>query len=65
VVERPREWTDAAAYLDSDAIFEVGLGVHVESALQDSYDLLVGGEEVAGLVDTVGAGLTDYLDPRP
>jgi len=65
VVERPREWTDAAAYLDSDAIFEVGLGVHVESALQDSYDLLVDGEEVAGLVDTVGAGLTDYLDPRP
>ncbi|WP_253736391.1 CCA tRNA nucleotidyltransferase [Halohasta salina] len=65
VVERPREWTDAAAYLDSDAIFEVGLGVHVESALEDGYDLLVGSEAVAELVDTLGACLTDYLDPRP
>ncbi|MFD1643212.1 CCA tRNA nucleotidyltransferase [Halohasta litorea] len=65
VVERPREWTDAAAYLDSDAIFEVGLGVHVEDALTDGYELLVGSAEVAELVDTVDAGLTDYLDPRP
>jgi len=65
VVERPREWTDAAAYLDSEAIFEVGLGVRVEDSLAADYDLLVGSEAVAELVDTVGAGLTDYLDPRP
>ena len=65
VVERPREWTDAATYLDSDAIFEVGLGVHVEDALTADYELLVGSEAITGLVDTVGTGLTDYLDPRP
>ena len=65
VVERPREWTDAAAYLDSEAVFEVGLGVRVESALEDGYDLLVGSEAVADLVDTLGADLTAYLDPRP
>ena len=65
VVERPRAWTDAAAYLDSEALFEVGLGVHVQDVLADDYDLLVGSDEVAGLADTVGAGLTDYLDPRP
>ena len=65
VVERPREWTDAAAYLDSDAVFEVGLGVHVERALEDDYDLLVGSEAIAGVAETVGTALTDYLDPRP
>jgi len=65
VVERPREWTDAAAYLDSDAVFEVGLGVHVEDALKNDYELLVDSEEVAQLVDIVDAALTAYFDPRP
>jgi len=65
VVERPREWTDAVDYLDSEAVFEVGLGVHIEDSLADGYDLRVGSEEIAGLVDTFGAELTEYLDPRP
>ncbi|MFW6321178.1 MAG: CCA tRNA nucleotidyltransferase [Halohasta sp.] len=65
VVERPREWTDAAALLDSEAIFEVGLGAHVETQLEADYDLLVGSEAVAELVGVVGPELTEYLDPRP
>jgi len=65
VVERPREWTDAVEYLDSDAIFEVGLGVHIEDALQADYELLVGSETIAELVDPLGVALTDYLDPEP
>jgi len=64
VVERPREWTDATDYLASDALFEVGLGVHIETALDDGYDLSVG-EEIVELVDNIGMGLTDYLQPEP
>jgi tRNA nucleotidyltransferase (CCA-adding enzyme) len=64
VVERPREWTDATDYLESDALFEVGLGVRIAEALGDGYDLLVD-DEIVELVDTVGMGLTEYLTPRP
>jgi len=64
VVEREREFETAAAFLRSDALFDVALGVHVESALEADYDVLVG-EEVAQLADEFGARLADYFDPTP
>ena len=64
VVERDREFTSATAFLESDALFDVALGAHVESALKDGYDLLVG-EEVGELADEFGTELADYFDPRP
>ena len=64
VVERPREWTDAVDYLASDAVLEVGLGVRVESVLEDEYELYVD-SVIAGLGETLGLELTEYLDPWP
>ena len=64
IVERPREWTDAVEYLDSEALLEVGLGVRVESVLEDEYELYVDGE-IPELVEAVGPELTAYLDPHP
>lgn len=66
VVERDREYTEAAAYLRSDALFDVGLGSHVESALEDDYEVLVG-EEVATLAETdaFGVEFARYFEPSP
>ncbi|WP_135854895.1 CCA tRNA nucleotidyltransferase [Halorussus salinus] len=64
VVERDREFETAEEFLRSDALFDVALGVHVESALEDGYDVLVG-DEVAQLADEFGARLADYFDPAP
>jgi len=64
VVERDREYATAAALLDSDTIFEVGLGAHVESALGDGYELLVG-DDVGSLADAFGADLAAYFEPAP
>ncbi|TQQ82702.1 CCA tRNA nucleotidyltransferase [Halonotius terrestris] len=64
VAERPREVTDARAYLDSDAIFEVALGAQIETALDDGYDLLWD-EDVATLADRFGAELAAYFEPAP
>jgi tRNA nucleotidyltransferase (CCA-adding enzyme) len=64
VVERPREYTSAAELLDSDAIFDVALGVAVESALQDSYEVLVG-REIETLLPEFAVELRGYVEPRP
>ncbi|MFC7081588.1 CCA tRNA nucleotidyltransferase [Halorussus caseinilyticus] len=64
VVEREREFETAAAFLESDALYDVALGVHVESALQDGYDVLVG-SEVVRLADEFGEELATYFDPEP
>lgn len=64
VVERPRAFTDAVDYLTSDALFEVGLGVRIDDALEAGYDVSVD-DEIVTLVDRVGTGLTDYVQPRP
>ncbi|RBI58846.1 CCA tRNA nucleotidyltransferase [halophilic archaeon] len=65
VVERPREFTTATAFLESDALFDAALGVHVEGALRDGYDLLAGGDAVADLAGEFGVELARYFDPRP
>lgn len=62
VVEREREFTSAWEFLRSDAVFDVALGVHVESAIEEGYDLLVG-EEVATLAERFGRELGWYLSP--
>ena len=64
VVEREREFTTATALLQSDAVFDVALGTHVESALEDGYEVLVG-KEVGRLADEFGVELGRYFDPKP
>ena len=62
VVEREREYATATEFLEDDAIFDVALGAHVETALVDGYDLLVD-DEVATLADAFGTELARFLDP--
>ncbi len=64
VVERPREWTEVRAFLESDAVFDVALGKHVESALREGYEVLVA-DEVAGLAAAFGGEVARYFEPRP
>ena len=64
VVERPREWTDGVAFLESDAVMDVRLGPHVETALDAGYEVLVGAELTA-LADAFGGDLARYVDPKP
>ncbi len=64
VVERGREWTSAAAFLDSDAIFDVALGAHIETALSDSYELR-SGEQIGALTSEFGIELAEYFAVSP
>jgi tRNA nucleotidyltransferase (CCA-adding enzyme) len=62
VVERDRGFVTAAAVLDSDALLNVALGAHVQTALESDYDVLVG-DDVATLADEFGEALAGYLSP--
>ncbi len=64
VVERERAVTSAAAFCESDRLFDVALGAHVDSALQQGYEVLAGAA-VADLADAFGAELARYFTPRP
>ncbi|WP_254279780.1 CCA tRNA nucleotidyltransferase [Haloarcula marina] len=64
VVERPREFRTAVEFLQSDALYDVRLGPHVESALETGHEILVG-VEIAALAELVGVELADYFDPKP
>jgi len=64
VVEREREFRTAAAFLHSARLLDVRLGTHVERALEDDYDVLVG-EEIAALAEEFGVELARYFDPAP
>jgi tRNA nucleotidyltransferase (CCA-adding enzyme) len=64
VAEREREFTTASAFLESDRLFDVGLGAHVETALTDGYQVLVG-DDVIDLLDEFGTDLARYFEPRP
>ncbi|MFA9415861.1 CCA tRNA nucleotidyltransferase [Natrinema sp. HArc-T2] len=64
VTERPRSFTTAREFLESDRLFDVGLGAHVETALEDGYEVLVD-DEIAALLDEFGTELAAYYDPRP
>jgi len=65
VVERPRDLCRAVDWLDSEALFDVGLGARVKTALEDEYALLAGEEEVATLAADFGVELARYLSPTP
>jgi tRNA nucleotidyltransferase (CCA-adding enzyme) len=64
VVERPREFTSAVAFLESDAVFDAALGSDLADALDAGYEVLVG-TDVAELAGEFGVDLAAYLDPRP
>jgi tRNA nucleotidyltransferase (CCA-adding enzyme) len=64
VVERPREFRTAEAFLDSDALLSVRLGPHIASALEDGYEILIG-DNIAALADGFGVDLADYFEPSP
>ncbi|MBZ6495624.1 CCA tRNA nucleotidyltransferase [Natrinema longum] len=64
VTERERAFTTARAFLESDRLFDVGLGAHVETALEDGYEVLLD-EEVTALLEAFGTELAAYFDPRP
>ncbi|MFB6221802.1 MAG: CCA tRNA nucleotidyltransferase [Halolamina sp.] len=62
VVERERDHRTPEAVLQSDALFDVALGAHVETALESGYEVLVG-EQVAELADAFGEELREYFEP--
>jgi len=64
VVERERGVTSAEEFLRSDALLEVALGTHIESALESEYEVLVGAE-LGELATAFGTELARYLDPTP
>ena len=64
VVERTREFRTAEAFVDSDALLDVRLGPHVESALEDGYTVLAG-DDIATLADEFAGDLAAYFEPRP
>ena len=64
VVERPREFRTAEAFIQSDALLSVRLGPHVASALEDGYEVLTG-EDIAELADAFGVDLAAYFEPSP
>jgi tRNA nucleotidyltransferase (CCA-adding enzyme) len=63
VVERPRPIRTPSALVE-ETLFDVSLGPHIESALEEGYELLVG-PELATLSDSFGADLAAYFDPKP
>ena len=64
VVERAREHETAVEFLASDAVFDVRLGTHVATALEDDYDVLVD-DEIGALADPFGVELARYFHPEP
>ena len=64
VVEREREFASAREFVESDALFDVALGAHVETALGAGYEVLED-EEVTELADEFGVELARYFDPGP
>jgi tRNA nucleotidyltransferase (CCA-adding enzyme) len=64
VVERPREFRTARGLLESDALFDVRLGPHVETALEAGYEVLVG-DDITALAAPFGVELADYFEPTP
>ncbi|MFC7229133.1 CCA tRNA nucleotidyltransferase [Salinirubellus salinus] len=64
VVEREREFRTPVAFCESDALFGVALGPHVESSLERGYDVLAG-ETLGALAPEFGDELARYFAPVP
>jgi tRNA nucleotidyltransferase (CCA-adding enzyme) len=63
VVERPRDVRTPAGLAETE-LFDCSLGPHVESSLEDGYDVLAGAA-VAELAESFGTELAAYFDPVP
>ena len=63
VVERERDHRTPESFLRSDALFDVALGAHVETALSREYEVLVS-EATATLADDFGEELREYFEPE-
>ncbi|WP_254864138.1 CCA tRNA nucleotidyltransferase [Halovivax gelatinilyticus] len=63
VAEREREYASARAFLE-EGLLTVRLGAHVETALEDSYEVLIG-DELTALCEEFGTELATYFDPQP
>lgn len=64
VVERERTWTDAAAFLRSDALLNLRIGADLEPPFRDDRTVHLG-PAVADLVPAFGAELATFYDPIP
>ncbi|OIB57772.1 CCA tRNA nucleotidyltransferase [Natrialba sp. SSL1] len=64
VTEREREFTSAREFLESQRLFDVGLGAHVQTALESDYEVLVG-DEITVLLEEFGREFRTYFEPRP
>ncbi|MFP8955214.1 CCA tRNA nucleotidyltransferase [Natrialbaceae archaeon A-CW3] len=64
VVERERDYRSAIAFLESDDLFSVSLGAHVETALEENYCVLVD-DEVTTLLEEFPRALARFYDPTP
>ena len=64
VVERERDNTSAAGFLDGEAVFSARLGPAIEDALRDGYEVREG-EGIATLAEEFGTDLAAYFDPSP
>jgi len=64
VVERPRSCRDAVSLLESEMLFDVGLGTHVQTALEERYRVLVD-EELTELCSPFGTTFAEYFAPHP
>jgi tRNA nucleotidyltransferase (CCA-adding enzyme) len=62
VVERERDHRTPESLLGSDALFDVALGAHVETALEGGYEVLVD-DEIAALAATFGEEFSEYFEP--
>lgn len=63
VVERPREFTTARAFLESESLFSVALGVQIEKALREDYEILIG-DETTQLTEEFGTQLARFFEPK-
>ncbi|UPM41860.1 CCA tRNA nucleotidyltransferase [Halocatena salina] len=63
VVERSRELTSVRSVLE-DRLFSIALGVDIEDALHEDYEILVGAR-TATLAETFGTEFARYFDPKP
>jgi tRNA nucleotidyltransferase (CCA-adding enzyme) len=63
VVERARSARTPSA-LVRETLFDVSLGPHVKSALEENHEILAG-TELAALSEPFGTELSAYFDPRP
>jgi len=62
VVEREREHTTVESFAESDDLFGISTGKHVEESLKDGYEVLVD-RECGPLLDEFGTEFAEYFDP--